>query len=57
MLLLAAALVIVAALPNQMTYRISVPVGRTIGAARLPLVASSFALTIGVAVSLLMSRA
>jgi hypothetical protein len=57
MLLLSILLVIVAAIPNQVTYRISMPVGRTVGAARLPLVASAFALTIGVAVSLLMSRA
>ena len=57
MLLLSAVLVLVAALPNQLTYRISMPVGRTIGAARLPLVASAFALTIGVVVSLLMSNA
>jgi hypothetical protein len=57
MLLLSILLVIVAAIPNQVTYRISMPVGRTIGAARLPLVASAFALTIGVAVSLLMSHA
>lgn len=57
MLLLSVVLVLVAALPNQVTYRISMPVGRTIGAARLPLVASAFGLTLGVAVSVLMSHA
>lgn len=57
MILLSAVLVLVAAIPNQLTYRVSVPVGRTMGAARLPLIASAFALTIGVAVSLLMSNA
>ena len=57
MILLSAVLVLVAAIPNQLTYRVSIPVGRTMGAARLPLIASAFALTIGVAVSLLMSNA
>lgn len=56
MLLLSAVLVIVALLPNQLTYRVSMPVGRTISAARLPLLASAFAVTIGVAVSVLMSN-
>ena len=57
MLLLSIVLVTVAALPNHVTYGISLHVGRTIGAVRLPLVASALALTIGVAVSLLVSHA
>jgi len=52
MLLVSAAFVFVASLPDTLTYRISLPAGRAIGIARVPLVACALALTIGVAVSL-----
>ena len=56
-LLLSAVLVILAALPNELTYRISLPVGHAISVARVPLVTAAVALTIGVVASLLLSNA
>jgi hypothetical protein len=57
MLLLSALLGLVAALPSTLTYRISLPVGRAVGVARLPLGACALALTVGVAVGLLLGNA
>jgi hypothetical protein len=47
----------VAVLPRGLTYRVSVPVGRTVDAARVPLVALALALSIGVVLGLLLSSA
>jgi hypothetical protein len=46
-------LLLIAALPNGLTYRISVPAGRAVGTARAPLAASAVALILGVAIVLL----
>jgi len=54
MILASVLFVLVAAVPNNVTYRISMPVGRALGAARAPLVTCALALSIGVAISLLM---
>ena len=54
---LAAVLMLVAELPDQLTYRISVPAGRAVGAARAPLAASALALILGVALVLLTGKA
>ena len=53
----AAVLMLVAALPDQLTYRISAPAGRAVGAARAPLAASALALILGVALVLLTGKA
>ena len=55
-LIVAAVLMLVAALPDGLTYRVSVPVGRAVGAARFPLVASALALSVGVVIGLLLSN-
>ena len=51
--LVAVLLMLVAAIPAHVTYRISVPAGNAFGTARLPLVASALALLSGVAIAFL----
>ena len=55
-LLVAAVLMLIAALPDGLTYRISVPAGRAVGTARAPLAASAVALMLGVVIVLLMGK-
>jgi hypothetical protein len=50
-------LILVAAIPDRLTYRISVPVGHAVQSARLPLVASALALLTGVAIARLTGSA
>jgi hypothetical protein len=50
-------LMLIAALPDRVTYRISVPAGRAVGAARAPLMASALALILGVILVLLTGNA
>ena len=50
-------LMLIAALPDRVTYRISVPAGRAVGAARAPLMASALAIILGVVLALLTGNA
>jgi hypothetical protein len=47
---------LIAALPDQLTYRVSAPAGRAVGTVRAPLAASAVALMLGVAIVVLMGK-
>jgi hypothetical protein len=53
MFLFSGALVLLAALPNDVTYRLPAPLGRAIGASRLVIVACALSLTVGAGIALL----